>query len=264
MRRQAAPARRAGRTSPRSTRSSRSSRRAGPCPPIASSPSPATPKGHRLRQGGEAGTVEDEASLPRRIGLSRRGGPLQVVERRGGGLRQGRLVAAQPTGEAGEALGAQALLGQQRQQAPQPGAAEAGSAFEGSRTNGQPWASQVVTSRAFGTSRKGPEGDTNGTRAVEDASRRHPGEPCRAGAGAEPHQHRLGLVVAGVGGQHQVGPCLVGESREKAVALGPRRRLQPCGRLRPGPGQDPVRQAEARGEIRDIPWASAREPGRRR
>ena len=94
-------------------------------------------------------------------------------------------------------------------------------------------------------------GDVEERTAVGLEGPAHAGERAAAGAAGQAEQHGLGLVVAGVTEQDDVGVEALADLLEDGVAGGAGGRLgaEP-GRLDPGPGADGLVDAE-RGELRD-------------
>ncbi len=109
---------------------------------------------------------------------------------------------------------------------------------------------------------QGEEGAQKAQALAEHALGPHAGEPRRAAAGQEAHQHGLGLIVAGMGREDAIGADALCVMREKPVARGPRFGLDAA--LAPGrvPGQDGVRQPEF---FREWPTSAASfaEPARK-
>ena len=77
---------------------------------------------------------------------------------------------------------------------------------------------------------------------------RHRGKPADAAAAGEPDQHRFGLIVERVSGEHMAGGRRPRRVREQPVALEPRRLLQPGRGLASAPAQRAVLDPERAGE----------------
>ncbi|GJD69773.1 hypothetical protein MMMDOFMJ_2711 [Methylobacterium gnaphalii] len=71
----------------------------------------------------------------------------------------------------------------------------------------------------------------------------HTGEPCRAAAGDEPHQHGFRLVVGSMGCKHQIRADRGGMGSEQPITGSPCRGLDAAARLCL-PAQDVVRETE--------------------
>ena len=176
-------------------------------------------------------------------------------EERRGSLLQRRLVAGHTVGEAGEAAGAQPLRREQRQEAAQAGAGKALVGVGRIAREGEPV--RPAISHEVGL-RKGQEGARQPDAGRQRALTPHPGEAGRAASRDQPHQHRLGLIVEGMGREDEAGPDRRGVVGQQVVAGGAGCLLETAAAARRVPGQDRMGKSHPGGEQPDRPRLFAR------